>query len=112
MAINGVNGRNGAATGYKNVCAYATLTQTAATLNTPGTEITGITRLAANWGTPAASAVTASPAAFSVASGKTVAGVDFYDLASAGTWQDGTSVTSQAFSSAGTYTVTVTFTET
>lgn len=70
-----------------------------------------VTRQAANWGTTANSAATASPAAFSVGSGLTVAGAGGWSASSAGTFRDGASLTSQTFSSAGSYTLTATFTQ-
>src|SRR4051794_25581743 len=80
-----------------------------------GTELTGgapaYARKASNWGTAAASADTADPVAHDVASGQTVAGVGFHSAVTAGTYWDGTTVTSQAFSSQGTYKVTATYTQ-
>lgn len=110
MPILGVTGRNAAATGYKGTATYATLTTAAPTNNTPGTEVTGITRQAATWGAVSASQCTASPPAFSVPSGQTVGGVQFMDAATVGNFVDGVGVSSQSFASAGTYTVTATLT--
>src|SRR3954471_6503141 len=80
-----------------------------------GTELTGgapaYARKAGTWGTAATSAVTSTPPAFDVASGSTVAGMGYHSLVSGGTFWDGASVTSQAFSSQGTYTVTATYTQ-
>ncbi len=82
---------------------------------TAGTEVTGGTpayaRKASNWGTAAASAITATPAAFDVPSGTTVRGVNLMSAVTAGTYQDGATVTDQLFSSQGTYTVTLTYTQ-
>lgn len=111
MAINGLAGRNGAVDGYKAVTPYATLTSNAPSLNTAGTELAGITRQASTWGATAASSATSSPPAFSIGSGQTVAGLQFMSLATGGSFVDGVGVTSQPYSSAGTYTVTTTFTE-
>jgi hypothetical protein len=109
VAIQGVTGRNGAVNGYKAVATHVTLTSTVPALNAAGTEL-AITRVVANWGATSASAATASPAAIAVGSGLTVAGMQFMDALTAGNFVDGVGVTSQAFSSAGTYTVTATIT--
>lgn len=110
MAIQTVTMRNKLVDAYKAAAPYATLTSTVPGASA-GTELPGITRQASTWGATATSAATAAPPAFAVASGQTVAGVQFMDAASAGTYLDGAGVTSQTFSSAGTYTVTATFTE-
>jgi hypothetical protein len=114
MAVQTVNMRNALATAYGTNAPYAALCSTAPS-STAGTELTGgspaYARQAANWGSASSSAITASPAAFNVASGSTVAGVEFYSAVTAGTYMDGVSVTSQAFASQGTYTVTATFTQ-
>lgn len=111
MAIQTALMRGKLVDAYKAAATYTTLTSNAPT-TTAGTEVAGITRQPSNWGATAASAATAAPAAFAIGSGQTVAGVQFMDAASAGNYLDGVGVTSQAFSSAGTYTVTATFTET
>lgn len=83
---------------------------------TTGTEISGgspaYARVAAAWGTPngATGVTTGTPAAVNVASGTTVVGVQYWSASTAGTYEDGASVTSQAFASQGTYTVTPTLT--
>lgn len=98
--------------------AYATATPFQALYSTApttsaGTELTG--------GTPAyarkATAWTAQPAnpisttgTFDVASGSTVAGTGFHSAATAGNYLDGVALTSQTFSSQGTYAATVTVT--
>lgn len=109
MPIQTVLQRNSMVDKYKADCAYTSLTS--ATPTTTATELAGITRLASNWGATAASSATASPAAFNVASGQTVAGVAFFDAVTAGNYRDGVGVTSQSFASAGTYAVSATFSE-
>lgn len=110
MAIQTVTERNSLVAKYVADCTYATLTSTVPGASA-GTELSGITRQASNWGAVASSAATASPAAFAVASGQTVAGFQFMSAVTAGNYLDGVGVTSQAFSSAGTYTATATYTQ-
>lgn len=111
MAIGTVTMRNALCTAYATNAPYCTLTSTAPSGAVAGTELVGITRQPSNWGSPAASAVTSAPAAFSIASGQTVAGVQYMSASTAGTFLDGVGLTGQTFSSAGTYTVTVTYTQ-
>lgn len=114
MAVQTVTMRNALATAYKATALYAAL-YTTVPAGTAGTEVTGgapaYARQAANWGTVASSAVTASPAAFNVPASTTIAGAGFHDAVSAGNYLDGGSVTSQAFASQGTYTLTATYTQ-
>lgn len=70
-----------------------------------------VTRQPATWGATSASSATASPPAFSVSSGLTVGGAGVWSAATAGTFLDGAPLPSQTFSSAGTYTVTATYTQ-
>lgn len=114
MAVQTVTMRNALATAYKTTAAYAAVYTTVPSA-TAGTEVTGgtpaYTRVASNWGTVAASAVTASPAAFNVPASTTVQGAGFHDAISAGNYLDGGAVTPQTFSSQGTYTLTATYTQ-
>lgn len=92
---------------------FLALTSTAPSATT-GTELFGgsYARVAANWGTPngTTGVTVGTPAAVNVPSGSTVAGVEYFTLITAGTYYDGATVTSQAFASAGTYTVSPTLT--
>jgi hypothetical protein len=80
-----------------------------------GTELTGGTpayaRKALTWSAPANGVITAT-ATFDVASGSTVAGAGIHSAVTAGTYTDGTGVTSQTFASQGTYALTLTYTQT
>lgn len=76
-----------------------------------GTEISGggYARRPVTWTHGAADGSTTSGALeFTVGSGTTVAGFGLYTALSGGTYLGGGSLTSQNFSSAGTYTLTVT----
>lgn len=114
MAVQTVTMRNALATAYKTNAAYAALYTTTPGASA-GTEVTGgspaYARQASNWGTVAASAVTASPAAFNVPASTTVVGAGFHDAVTAGNYLDGGTVTSQNFSSQGTYALTATYTQ-
>lgn len=81
-------------------------------------EITGgapaYARKALSWGTSSGGAVTSAATAFDVASGVTITyfGVTASSTATTADVKDRVAVTSQAFASQGTYTVTATFTVT
>lgn len=115
MAIQVAATRTSMATAYAALISHFALATTAPG-GSAGTEVSGgspaYARKAANWGTAAASAIVASPAAFDVPSGTTVVGTNAMDALTAGNYKDGASVTSQIFSSQGTYTLTVTYTQT
>jgi hypothetical protein len=80
-------------------------------------EVTGgspaYARKALSWGAPSASAIVSGATVFDVPSGTTVTyfGVASSSTAAAATVGDSVSVTSQAFASQGTYTVTATYTQ-
>jgi hypothetical protein len=80
-----------------------------------GTELTGgapaYARKALSWSAPSNGVITTT-ATFDVASGSTVAGAGIYSAVTAGTYTDGTGVTSQTFASQGTYALTLTYTQT
>ena len=83
---------------------------------TAGTELTGgspaYARKALSWGSPTGGVVSATAVVFDVAAGSTVAGAGLHTDISAGAYLDGAAVTSQAFASQGTYTLTITYTQT
>lgn len=114
MPVNTVGMRNVLANAYAGAAPYMALYSTVPA-GSAGTEISGgspaYARKASNWGAAANSAAVASPAAFDVPSGATVAGIGFHSAATGGTYMDGVGVTSQAFASQGTYTVTATYTQ-
>lgn len=111
MAINTVTLRNTLVTAYKNTIVNSALYSTVPGA-TAGTELTGgsYARQPLTWGAVANSTVTSNAANFQVPAGATVAGVGLLD--SGGTYQDGVGVTSQPFSTAGVYTITVSYTQT
>lgn len=80
-----------------------------------GTEPSGgspaYARKALTWSAASSSATTAT-ATFDIPSGATIVGAGIHTALTAGTYLDGTSVTSQAFASQGTYTVTFQYTQT
>jgi hypothetical protein len=80
-----------------------------------GTEPSGgapaYARKALSWNAGTSDGVVTATAVFDVPSGATIVGAGVHTAATAGTYLDGTTVTSQAFSSQGTYTATFTFTQ-
>lgn len=107
--------KNALATAYGTNAPYAALYSTAGT-STAGTELTGgspaYARKALTWGSPSAGVIAATAVVFDVASGSTVAGGGVHSAITAGTYYDGGALTSQAFASQGTYTLTLTYTQT
>lgn len=99
---------------YKAAATHGALYSTAPGA-TAGTELTGGTpayaRKPVSWGATSASAATATPLVFDVAAGSSVAGFGFHSAVTAGTYYDGVTLTTQAFASQGTYTVTPTYTQ-
>lgn len=113
MAIQTAGMKNSLATAYKNAALYGAL-YTAFTAPATFTEVTGgapaYARKSLVWGAPSNGAVTAT-VTFDVPAGVTVVGAGVHDAATAGNYLDGGAVTSQNFSSQGTYALTLTFTE-
>lgn len=114
MAIQTATQKNTLATAYGNSATYAAL-YTTVPGGSAGTEVTGgspaYARKAISWGAPANGVITGT-VTFDVPSGTTVAGAGVHTALTAGTYLDGGAVTSQAFASQGTYTLTLTYTQT
>lgn len=115
MPIQTAVQRNNAAGGYTAAATHAALYSTVPGA-TAGTELTGgspaYARRPLTWSLNGSGVGTATPTAFDVASGATVAGAGVHTAITAGTYLDGTSVASQSFSSQGTYALTLTYTQT
>jgi hypothetical protein len=110
--------RNAMATAYGVAAPYGTLfTADPGTTGSVTGEVTGgapaFARKAMSWGAAAASAITGTPV-FDVPSGTTVTyfGVAVSATLTTADLRDKVAVTSQAFASQGTYTVTATYTQT
>lgn len=114
MAIQTVAMRNLLVDAYKAAALYGALYSTAPGASA-GTELTGgspaYARKSISWGATSASASTASAIVFDVGAGSTVAGFGVHSAVTAGTYYDGVTLTSQAFASQGTYSVTPTYTQ-
>jgi hypothetical protein len=80
-----------------------------------GTEPTGgspaYARKALTWVPGGSDGVNTATATFDVPAGTTVVGAGLHTALTAGTYLDGNSVTSQAFATQGTYTLTFTYTQ-
>jgi hypothetical protein len=107
--------KNTLATAYANAATHGALYSTVPGAS-QGTELTGgspaYARRALSWGAASGGVTSVTPTAFDVASGSTVAGAGVHTAITAGTYLDGASVTSQGFSSQGTYALTLTYTQT
>lgn len=113
MAIQTTTQKNTLATSYGAAATHAAL-YTSAPSSTAGTEPSGgapaYARKPITWGAAANGVITAS-VTFDVPSGATIVGAGVHSAITAGTYLDGSSVTSQAFASQGTYTLTLTYTQ-
>lgn len=114
MTIQTATQKNTLATAYGTAATHAALYTTAPGASA-GTEVTGgspaYARKALTWGAPS-NGVTTVTVTFDVPAGTTVVGAGVHTALTAGTYLDGGSVTSQAFATQGTYTLTLTFTQT
>jgi hypothetical protein len=117
MAIAILAQRNAMATAYGVAAPYGTLfTADPGTSGTVTGEVTGgspaFARKAISWGAASSSAITGSPV-FDIPAGTTVtyAGVAVSSTLTTADLRDKVAVTSQAFASQGTYTVTFTYTQ-
>lgn len=108
MAIQTATQKNNLATAYGTNAAYGSVYTTAPGA-TAGTEPTGgspaFARKALAWSAPSGGAIAAT-ATYDIPSGTTIVGAGVHTAVTAGTYLDGTSVTSQPFSSQGSYVVT------
>ena len=113
--INTTAMKNVLATQYGTTAAYIALYSTVPGASA-GTELTGgspaYARIASAWGAAANGVISSGPHVFNVASGSTVAGCGFHSASTGGTYYDGVSLPSQAFASQGTYSLTVSYTQT
>jgi plastocyanin len=115
MALQTTAIKNALATAYAAAITHIGLATTAPGASR-GTEVSGgspaYARKAANAGSASGGSVAFAPAAFDVPAGVTVVGINMENALTAGTYQDGATVTSQPFASQGTYTVVPTYTQT
>ena len=113
MAIQTTTQKNNLATAYATNATHGAV-YTTAPGGTAGTEPTGgspaYARKPLSWSAASNGVVTVSPV-FDIPSGSTIVGAGVHTALTAGTYLDGASVTSQAFASQGTYTVTFTYTQ-
>lgn len=113
MALSTPTIKNTLATSYGTACPYASL-HTANPGTTGASEVTGgapaYARKAVTWGA-ASNGVITGQVTFDVPTGITVAYAGLWSALTAGTFQDGGAVTSQAFSTQGQYTLTLTYTQ-
>jgi hypothetical protein len=113
MPIQTTTEKNNLATKYGTDAAFGSVYTTAPGAS-QGTEPSGgspaFARKALSWGAASGGVVTVT-VTFDIPSGTTIVGAGVHTLITAGTYLDGTSVTSQNFASQGTYTVTFTYTQ-
>lgn len=114
MAIQTAQGKENLAVAYGTNATYGALYTTAPGA-TAGTEVTGgapaYARKALTWAAGTVDGIVTATATFDVPTGISVVGVGVHTAVTAGTYLDGATVTTQAFASQGTYTVTFTFTQ-
>ena len=113
MSIQSATQKNSLATTYGSTATHAALYTTAPGASA-GTEPSGgspaYARRPISWSAPASGVITAT-VTFDVPAGTTVVGAGVHTAVTAGTYLDGGAVPSQAFASAGTYQLSLTFTE-
>jgi len=114
MAIQTSQGKENLAVAYGTNAAYGAL-YTTAPGSTAGTEPSGgapaYARKALTWAPGTVDGIVTASATFDVPSGATIVGVGVHTALTGGAYLDGGTVTSQAFSSQGTYAVTFTYTQ-
>lgn len=112
MAIQTTAEKNALATDYGADAPYGAVYTTTPSASA-GTEPSGgspaYARKALSWSSASGGVITAT-ATFDIPAGATIVGVGLHSAVTAGTYIDGSSITSQAFASQGTLTVTFTFT--
>lgn len=113
MAIKTEDLRNTLATTYAGAASYGAVYTTSPGISA-GTEPSGGTpayaRKALSWSAASGSKVTAT-ATFDIPEGATIVGIGVHTASSGGDYLDGATVTSQAFATQGTLTVTFTYTQ-
>lgn len=109
MAVQTATMKTALAQAYANAALYGAL-YTTAPGTAAGTEVSGgsYARPSLSWAV--SNGVATATATFNVPAGTTVVGAGVHSAATAGTYLDGGSVTSQTFATAGTYQTTFTFT--
>lgn len=114
MAIQTAQQRENVAIAYTTAATHAALYTTAPGASA-GTEPTGgspaYARKALTWTAGGVDGVVTATAVFDIPSGTTIVGAGVHTALTGGTYLDGGSVTSQAFGSQGTYTLTLTYTQ-
>lgn len=114
MAIATIAQKNTLATAYGTAATHGALYSTAPSGGSAGTELTGgspvYARKPLTWGAAANGVITAT-ATFDVPSGVSVAGAGLHSALTGGSFLDGGTVTTQAFASQGTYTITFSYTQ-
>lgn len=116
MAVDSTAMKNILSDAYKAAATHGALLSAMGGAGSGGTEISGgspaYARKAWAWGSSSGGVVSATGAVFDVPSGTTVVGLQMMSAITAGTYYDKVAITSQVFSSQGTYTVTPTYTQT
>lgn len=107
--------KNSQATNAGTLSVYGALCTTAPTTSAFGTEVTGgspaYARIACAWAAASGGAVTATAQVFNVPASTTVVGYGTFSAITAGTYEIACDITSQAFASQGTYSITPTYTQ-
>lgn len=112
MTIQTATQKENLAVAYGSNATYAALYTTVPGASA-GTEVTGGTyaRKALTWAAGTVDGVVTATVTFDVPAGVTVAGAGVHTAVTAGAYLDGAAVTSQAFATAGTYSLTLTYTQ-
>ena len=114
MAIQTNQGKENLAIAYGNMATHAAL-YTTAPGSTAGTEPSGgspaYARRPLTWTAGTVDGTVTATAEFNVPAGATIVGAGVHTALTGGTYLDGGTVTSQAFGTQGTYTLTLTYSQ-
>jgi hypothetical protein len=115
MTIQTATQKNTLASAYGAAATYGAVYTTSAG-SSQGTEPTGgspaYARKPLSWGSPTNGVISTTAVTFDIPASTTIVSAGVHTAVTAGTYLDGASVTSQTFSSQGTYQVTYTYTQT
>lgn len=116
MAVDSTAMKNALADAYKAVALYLAVYTAMGSAGSAGTEPSGgspaYARKLITWGSSSGGVVTATGVAVDIPASTTVLGAGLHSAVTAGTYYDKATMTSQAFSSQGVYTITPTYTQT
>lgn len=107
MTLNSSTAKNALAAAYATGALYAEASSSAAGA-TAGTALSGVARVPLTWSAPSAGSITSTAPFTGITAGQTIQSVNLYSASTGGTFFDTIAVTSQAFSTTGSYSAALT----